>query len=145
MWLSEHFHLREAACHDGTPLPEHLIPNAQCLAVRVLEPIRSAWMGPLHVVSWYRTPKYNQRVGGAEGSTHMTADGVDIRPTDWYLAEVMDEFRYKLSSLYRRGKLPDLGGIGLYKGWCHVDTFKAAHGRLRVWRGRGIGSEQVRL
>lgn len=139
MWLSRNFHRREAMCHDGTDLPDHLVPNAQFLAEHVLQPIRD-WWGPVEVVSWYRTPKWNRRVGGAEGSTHMTADGADIRPVNHVM---LPQFKALICDMYRGGYLPKLGGYGTYRGWVHVDTYRAAHGHLRVWRGKGVGSEQL--
>ena len=78
--LSPHFMLKEAACHDpaGTAVPTSLRSNAQRQAF-ALEKLRHE-LGdrPLPVLSWYRTPAWNEHVGGATNSRHMQADASDF-------------------------------------------------------------------
>ena len=42
----------------------------------------------------------------------------------------------KIVTAWELGKLPELGGIGLYvkKNFIHIDTAHAADGHLRKWR-----------
>jgi uncharacterized protein YcbK (DUF882 family) len=136
--LSDHFDVQEFECMDGTPVPPELIVNARALCALVLEPLRRAWAGPIIVVSGYRTPAWNQGVHGAAASTHLTAEGADVRPV--HRGGVRNLHAMALD-LRLRGELPDLGGLGLYPGWVHLDIRKAPDGHLRRWTGKGVGSE----
>lgn len=61
----------------GAP-PKHLRPNARRLAHR-LEDLRARHGGrPLPVISGYRSPAHNARVGGAPHSLHLRAAAADI-------------------------------------------------------------------
>lgn len=83
-YLSPHFKVSEAACHDGTPVPRsdpqrgYLRHKAQHHAFN-LERLRHRLGGkPLRILSWYRTPSYNAQIGGASESRHMFADATDF-------------------------------------------------------------------
>ncbi len=137
-YATAHFPWAELACHDGTPVPLELQPNALALA-ELLEVIRFQWGGPLLVVSGYRTPEYNRRVGGAEHSQHCLARAADIRP--WSVPAVP-----ALAELIQRNlsspSLRALGGWGIYPQWIHVDVRpRPADGHIAFWRGAGVGSE----
>lgn len=138
MKLSPYFDSDEFACHDGTEIPPELMQNLQTL-VALLDPIRVKWGEPIVVISGYRTPEYNRRVGGAAKSTHMEALAADIRTARGFKVREMHDF---ILTLHGLGELPLLGGLGLYKGWVHVDCRRAPDGHLRRWSGSGVGSEQ---
>lgn len=139
MRLSVYFRSEEFACHDGTPVPPELAPNIQRLA-DTLTIIRHAAGASLNVISGYRSPAWNARVGGAKDSTHMTAEAADVRPGR---GMTVGELHALILEMHRRGELPDLGGLGLYPAsdWVHVDIRKPADGHLRRWQGAGTGSE----
>lgn len=136
MKLSEHFDDSEAACKDGTPLPDEYRPNAEFLAHAVLEVIRAITGRPVDVTSWYRTKKHNAK-HGVPGSSHLTAEGADINVRGLTPAET----HHVILEAYRAGKLPGIGGLGIYPDWVHVDTRRAADGHLRRWSGEGMGGE----
>lgn len=135
--ITAHFTWEEAACHDGTPVPSELRPNAVRLA-NTLERIR-AFMGyPLVCVSWYRTPVYNERVGGAKASQHMMAWAADIRPPN---LRDLDLLQWAVDKLLSRGELTELGGLGVYPAWLHVDLRPRTGTHIARWQGAGVGSE----
>jgi uncharacterized protein YcbK (DUF882 family) len=138
MRLSPYFLSEEFSCHDGTDVPDELMPNLERL-VAVLDAIRLRWGGPLSILSGYRTPDYNRRIGGAKASTHMTAEGADIIPGRGFEVKELHDL---ILHVYRGGELPLVGGLGEYKGWVHVDVHKVPDGHLRRWKGKGVGSEQ---
>lgn len=70
--LSPHFSLSEFACHDGTP--GHPTPAL----IVALEKLRSIIGRPIRIVSGYRTPAYNKKIGGAPDSRHTHNDAADI-------------------------------------------------------------------
>lgn len=135
--LSDHFHLSEFDCHDGSLTPLAAQDALRHLVTTVLEPMRLAWGGPLVVVSGYRSPNYNRGIGGALQSYHLRGMAVDIAPVMPSRSEAL----YALvESLIRRG-LP-VGGLGHYPRWVHVDTRKLrADGVVAHWTGSKQGSE----
>ncbi len=137
MRLSAYFTSEEFDCHDGTAVPDHFLGNLVRLA-ETLTHIRLAAGVPLAVISGYRTPDWNARVGGAKGSAHMTAEAADVRPGR---GMTPDELHSLILAHHKAGRLPLIGGLGLYPTWVHVDVRKAADGHLRRWTGKGIGSE----
>lgn len=135
--LSPHFVLSEFATHDGTAVPDDLVDDYRRLCREVLEPLRDRY-GVCSVVSGYRHPAYNRRIGGAQRSVHMGGRGngiagvaADVRfahggPIQWSQAA---------EPLMRRAYPPG-GGLGTYPGgggWIHVDT----RGYRARWTGAG--------
>jgi uncharacterized protein YcbK (DUF882 family) len=114
--------------------------------VDVLELVRAQWAAvvgafaspALVIISGYRDPAYNKRIGGATHSQHMNGSAADLRPVRIgdvaKLADVVDE-------MIADGRLPSLGGFGKYMGWIHLDTWRHPSGKLRRWNGAGVGSE----
>lgn len=135
--LSPHFWLSEFATHDGTAVPGDLIDDYVRLCRLVLEPLRERF-GTCHVVSGYRHPAYNARIGGAKKSVHMGGRGggihgvaADVRfargePLAW--ARVAEPLMHRA--------YPPGGGLGTYpgaNGWIHVDS----RGYAARWTGAG--------
>lgn len=114
--LSEHFHVREFACHDGRHVPAVALPALKRLVVDVLEPLRGEF-GRCTVMSAYRPEDYNRRIGGVRFSQHiyeLTPESVatDLifekgRPGDWH--------RFCEREI-------DVGGLGLYPSFIHTDN-----------------------
>lgn len=142
--ISTHFIVEEFDCHDGTRVPTEALPALRSLAQHWLEPLRERF-GPVRVVSGYRPPRYNARVGGAPRSYHLydrldlgatralgggmvAADVVPARgrPRDW--SEWARSHRLTWTPLERRSR----GGVGRYdrSGFVHLDT-----GPRRSWEG----------
>jgi hypothetical protein len=142
--LSPNFIIEEFDCRDGSEVPARLERDIALLVAVWLQPMRDEF-GPLHVVSGYRTPQHNKRVGGARFSVHLlrtdlparkggsvakaaAGDIVGRRPgaTPRALAAWARRHRARHAQLGRAGR----GGIGEYATFVHVDT-----GPLRDWRG----------
>lgn len=62
---------------DNTP-PPAAVKNLHRLVEQVLDPLREAWGGPIHVNSGYRCAALNRAVGGAPRSQHMKGEAADI-------------------------------------------------------------------
>lgn len=54
------------------------IAALHALVDHVLDPLREAWGGPIHVNSGYRCPALNKAVGGTPGSQHQRGEAADI-------------------------------------------------------------------
>ena len=136
-----YFTVDEFRCHSGEPYPPEWENDRLQSLVDALDAIRSAWGGPLHVVSGYRTAAYNTRIGGARNSQHVQGRAADVRPAK-PTPENVARLHSLVGTLYAEGRLPRLGGLGLYPGWIHVDVRAKRDGRLATWTGAGVGSEQ---
>lgn len=77
-YLSPHFTLADAKCHDGTPVPSSLRHDAQRHAFNLERFRHQVGDHPLGVLSWFRTVAYNTRIGGASGSMHIRAIATDF-------------------------------------------------------------------
>lgn len=109
---SANFTKGELRCKCGCTPPNE-IEVALCRLAASLEKLRASVGGPLQVTSGYRCPSWNEKCGGAKTSQHMQGIAADV----WArgktpgqikaLAEKITEFKN--------------GGIGLYRGWVHVD------------------------
>lgn len=127
--ITEHFSLAEFACPDyGAPTePEHLERLAHLCAQ--LEVLREELGAPILVISGYRSPEYNKRIGGATRSQHMNACAADIKVKSVEPAEV----HATVERLIREGRM-EQGGLGLYRTFVHYDV----RGSRARWFGEGV-------
>lgn len=140
---SQFFAPSEFACHDGTPFPAAWDDRWTLLVLRLCDPVRRLWGGPLTVVSGYRSQAYNDsliRAGHhpAADSQHIEGHAADLRPAPVDGRDTVLEFHDMILRAYEVGQIPQLGGLGLYPAsqWVHIDTFKAPDGHLRRWNMR---------
>lgn len=108
--LSTNFRVREFACQDGS--------DAVLVAPRlvmVLQSIRDHFGAAVSINSGYRTPQYNEKVGGVAHSQHCYGTAADITVKGVSVAKV---------AAYARKIMPDWGGVGVYekKGFTHIDV-----------------------
>lgn len=127
--LSPHFSLDECKCRCGCGLCS-VTPQLLDLA----EKVRNILQTPMIVTSGTRCVSHNARVGGSPTSKHLQGLAMDffcrtLSPTAVYNA---------ILSRYIKGYLPELGGMGLYKSFVHIDAYHAEDGHLRLWRGPGV-------
>ena len=123
--VTPHFAWRELACKDGSQVPSDHRPNAVALCAE-LEVLRAELGRPIYITSGYRTPEHNRRVGGARSSFHLTARAADIVVAGFLPGEVYAT----IERLIREGRMHE-GGLGLYRGWVHLDT----RGKRARWTG----------
>jgi uncharacterized protein YcbK (DUF882 family) len=72
--LSKNFKLSEFVCNDGSGKVLYS-PDL----IYKLQKLRDKLGKPIKIVSAYRTPEYNAKVGGAEKSQHMEGIACDIK------------------------------------------------------------------
>lgn len=126
------FHLDELVCKDAarTPYPAVWRETRWPELRDTCNVVRAAYGRALLVVSGYRTPDYNRAVGGASSSQHVAGRAVDLRPARmppldaWQLVDFqeIDRLHQLTLRLHAEGKLPALGGLGVYARWIHIDT-----------------------
>lgn len=87
MKLTEHFHAEEvvATSHRdiNNEFPTTLATEIFHTASK-MEEVRTLLCNcPIIVLSWYRSPKLNERIGGAKKSQHMKGEAVDFICPDY--------------------------------------------------------------
>ena len=115
MQLTKNFSLAEFACKDGTPVPGEYVCNVKELADQI-QALREYLGGPLTVMSSYRTPAHNKKVGGAKNSQHLTASAADLKSPN----HTPKQIKAAIEKLIAAGKMKQ-GGVGLYPTFVHYD------------------------
>lgn len=114
--IGKHFRVKEFACHDGSDTI--LIATA---TVELLDQIRNHYGLPVVILSGYRTPAWNRRVGGAKDSQHVKGTAADfiVRKPDGGIVSPLEVYKAidtgKIIGTHR-------GGLGKYIGFTHIDT-----------------------
>lgn len=132
MKLEENFALSEFKCRDGSDVPEELMDNV-CLLAKNLQVLRDHIGKPIRVISGYRSPPYNRKIGGARRSQHMVAKAADIKIKGMSPTEV----KAVIVQLIKEGKMHS-GGVGLYTTFTHYDV----RGRNARWYGKGVKDDR---
>lgn len=106
---------------DGNEQTDCLPNNKRLWAA--MKKVRNNFGKPLIIESAYRSPEYNAALrkksnGVAKNSQHMKCAAIDFR---------IDGVSIGRLARYVRS-LPEIGGVGVYKGWVHMDT-----GNYRNW------------
>ena len=158
--VGKYFHPREMVCRDGTPYPEQW-EERWAVLLDALDTIREAFGGPLSVYSGYRSPAHNVELTKlssevAKASQHVLGRAADLKPVKRNLS-VGDIHRLHdvVNTLIREGKLPAVGGVGIYPvvrdkrskllfpGFVHVDCRPKVNLRIARWSGEDFGAETV--
>lgn len=121
---------KELACKDGTPYPTKWI-NTRALEVSdSFEIIRAAFGNkPIRILSAYRSPAHNKKIGGARHSQHMNGRALDLMPPEG--VNVLEFFNV----IKKFAKETKIRGIGLYETFVHIDTRPSDN--LVIWNGKG--------
>lgn len=128
MNITPHFSVEELACPlNGAP-PDELYENLERLCSQ-LEALRAELGAPIRVISGYRSPEYNEQIGGARRSQHMQATASDIKVKGVDPRKVHST----ILKLIKEGKM-EQGGLGLYETFVHYDV----RGRKARWYGKGV-------
>ena len=152
--LSPHFELRQFLCKQEGGYPKYVVVSEALILKleRVVEALDRAGhdVDTLQVMSGYRTPYYNERIGNVRDSQHtagtaadvfvderpdgrmddLNRDGVVTRDDAVWLYELVDRMDRLPQALFRGG-LGDYGSTAAHGPFVHVDV----RGRLARWRG----------
>ena len=121
-WRWKYFTLDEIKC-KGTG---ELVINED--ALDKLERMRAIMGAPLKINSAYRSPTYNQKIGGAKNSMHRQGRAFDVSNVGHDPAE-----------LYQAAVKAGFTGFGFARTYLHVDT-----GKPRWWEyGKGYRNKYV--
>jgi uncharacterized protein YcbK (DUF882 family) len=132
---SNHLSWRELACKDGTPYPEEFKEDGRVYDLaNSFERIRDLYEKPIIILSAFRTPEHNRKIGGARNSLHLEGMALDLRPpkgisTKRFYEDIRDY-----------AKFIRVQGIGRYNTFVHIDI-RESH-RLVTWTGTGIKDDR---
>jgi uncharacterized protein YcbK (DUF882 family) len=104
--LSRNFLLNEAKSKDG----DHIVYIHPATIV-LAQTLRDEF-GALEVRSWYRSKSHNLAVGGSVKSKHVLGMAIDLAP-----------LQTELSFIKKRILEMNIGGVGFYDTFIHVDVF----------------------
>ena len=123
--LTPNFNIKEWQCHDGTDVPYSLVDNVKECAHN-LQVLRDKIGKPVYIISGYRNPTYNKRIGGARRSYHMKAMAADIKVKGMTPKQV----KAVIEDLIVDGLMKP-GGVGIYRTFVHYDC----RGKNARWVG----------
>lgn len=130
--LSPHFSLDECKCrckrHKDAP---HCNVSPRLLSLA--EKMRDLLGEPMITRSVCRCAEHNAETPGAS----PTSKHVDGKAMDFYCKRLSPLAVYNvIAKAWHDGKLPELGGVGLYNWGVHIDIVIAPDGHLRRWDRR---------
>lgn len=109
-------------------IPDEYLGNAKNLLIE-LQKVRDALGKPIIITSGYRAAEYNQEIGGATKSQHITASAVDCYARDM---DIKTFHKFVRDGI--KAKKWNFKGLGFYdRGWIHVDIRNSPH--LVEWVG----------
>lgn len=102
----------------NTDPPKSLWANGVKVA-KVADELRHRCGFQMRVLSAYRSPAYNSRIGGAKYSRHKQFDAMDIKPASGAWKDLQTMKRV-IREMRNEGKFR--GGIGGYSSFLHIDV-----------------------
>lgn len=129
-----HLSYNELRCKDGTAYPLRFRLDGRDKELgEAFEQLRAlAGNKPLEVLSGYRTPAHNARIGGAKNSQHMEGRALDLRPPEGMSVK-------RLAALARQ--IPAIRGVGVYPTFLHIDV---RTGRRVAFEGKRAAADATR-
>ena len=124
--LSPHFSLDECKC------PCCGLLNVSPTLLALAEKVRARLKAPMIVHSVCRCKAHNIAVNGSPTSKHLKGQAMDFHVSGLSPLAVYNV----IAKAWHDGRLPELGGVGLYDWGVHIDIAKAPDGHLRTWDRR---------
>jgi uncharacterized protein YcbK (DUF882 family) len=115
MQLTANFSKKEFESKDGSPMPLNVLENVKQLA-KQLQVLRDHTGKSVTILSGYRSPAHNTKIGGATNSQHLYGRAADIRVSGMTPAQVQQT----IEQLIAAGKMKN-GGLGRYSTFTHYD------------------------
>lgn len=113
--LTKNFYLDEFQCKDLSDIPLEVFDNILELADN-MQVIRDILKRPITVNSGYRSPEYNDKIGGKKGSKHKLGQACDFTVKGLMPNEVAKAVKMLITEM-----LISQGGVGMYDTFTHYD------------------------
>ena len=115
--LTEHFTLSDYGKDQTGTIP---MSDEALLHAQMLEEFR-AWLGrPMDVHAWYRTKKYNQKIGGIPTSSHLKGTATDWHTNIELTEEKFIKYAKKWKEICKAHGV--VGEAGLYTWGAHFGS-----------------------
>jgi uncharacterized protein YcbK (DUF882 family) len=106
-----HYFKRDKNTYPPAEYWDRIVP-----ALKILDELRNVLGQPITITSSYRSPAYNDSVGGAEYSQHKEFRALDFQVKNTTPHEVMKILRaWRDAGMFK-------GGLGGYSSFTHIDT-----------------------
>jgi uncharacterized protein YcbK (DUF882 family) len=89
----------------------------------MMQELRNWYGKPLNVSSWYRTAKFNKKVGGHSRSCHLQGQATDINNIPEHLYYDFVTAWQVICSVHNK-----IGGVEIYKWGMHFDSDSGRYG-----------------
>jgi uncharacterized protein YcbK (DUF882 family) len=106
--------------------------NIRALVDNILQPLRTAWGGPLFINSGFRCPELNKAVGGVPTSQHTKGQAADVGCSD----------PFALAKLAKRMNLP-FDQMIIYPSFVHFSFCKYGENRGQVLYSAKYGGPKL--
>ena len=100
---------------NNVPNEEYIWANIENLAANVLQPIRNKF-GRIRILSGYRSPDVNIKIGGSKTSNHCRGEAADIEPIEKGVS-LLDIMNFIHDNLEWRWMIAEY----MPWGWIHID------------------------
>ena len=129
--LTDNFKVKEFACKDGS---DKVLIDTD--GVHFLQKMRSCTGYPITIVSGYRTPTYNEQVGGAKNSQHCKGTAFDIKgKSNMELLKALLELSIEYRGIY---------SIGIYPDYIHLDTRTLHKENRAIWLSDKLSASDIK-
>lgn len=105
----------DATLLNGLSMDEDLI--------RILDNVRKTLGTPFRVNSGYRSPRYNEEIGGSSKSQHKLGKAADIHIDSQEMGDDIEKLARELG----------IKGVGRYNTFIHLDTRDSVGDRIAYW------------
>lgn len=113
--MTRNFSKYEFECNDKSEMPIDVEMNIALLADQ-LQKLRDYLNAPITINSAYRSPSWNEKVGGSKNSQHLLGRAADIVVDGYTPDQVYDA----IEKLISENKMKE-GGLGRYNTFTHYD------------------------
>lgn len=108
---------------DNFPTFE-IVDHLRQLTEMILDPLRTAWGGPIIVTSGYRCPQLNSAVGGVETSAHRLGWAADLQPANGRTEQFIEFARaWVVASRIRFDQFIRETSAGGKTAWLHIGLY----------------------
>lgn len=108
--LSENFKVYEFMQNDGL---EYLEIDKNI--INSIQKIREHYGKPITITSGYRSKSYNESIGGASKSQHITGNAIDFKITGIKIVDIQNYIKENWKEL-------GITGLGIYDNFTHIDS-----------------------